>query len=205
MIGILNYGLGNISAFSNIFGGLHKSFVIASVKDDLKGVRKLILPGVGSFDHAMSLFNNSGMRDAVEKMVLNQDVPILGVCVGMQMLADSSEEGISSGLGWIKGKVKKIKNKSNDESTIYLPHMGWNDVLPTNSSLLFSGLESEAKFYFLHSYFFECFEAKNTLATSHYGTSFSSAVGCQNIYGVQFHPEKSHHYGTLLLKNFSEI
>ena len=131
-------------------------------------------------------------------------VPVLGVCVGMQILAGSSDEGKLAGLGWIGGRVKRF-DESRLPRPARLPHMGWNDVVPKNGAQLFSGLEQDSRFYFLHSYYFDCASNDNVLATSEYGTAFNCAVSSNNIYGVQFHPEKSHSYGTRLLKNFAEL
>jgi imidazole glycerol-phosphate synthase subunit HisH len=204
MITIINYGLGNIRAFANVYKRLNIPVGIASRAQDLEGASKLIVPGVGAFDHAMELLNGSGMREALDDMALRQAVPILGVCVGMQILAGSSEEGRLSGLGWIEGRVRRF-----DEDTLHqpprLPHMGWNDVVPKSGARLFSGLERDSRFYFLHSYYFDCASNDNVLATSEYGIAFGCAVRSNNIYGVQFHPEKSHDYGVRLLKNFAEL
>jgi glutamine amidotransferase len=165
---------------------------------------KLILPGVGSYDHAMELLDRSGLRDKLDEMVLDRRVPVLGVCVGMQILADSSEEGVRPGLGWLPGRVRRFDpNKASPP--MRLPHMGWNDVTPRTGALLFSDLEQDARFYFLHSYYFECESTDDVLAKAEYGFAFAAAVRNQNIYGVQFHPEKSHHYGSRLLRNFAEL
>jgi glutamine amidotransferase len=204
MIGILNYGLGNIKAFENIYRKNHVPVKIVSQEADLSGVERLILPGVGAFDHAMLRFNESGLRSAVEEMVLIQKVPVIGICVGMQMLANGSEEGQLPGLGWVPGFVKRF-----DESEIpydtHLPHMGWNDVVSVNEEGIFAEMQEPLKFYFLHSYYFESSYENHALATAEYGISFTCAVRNENIYGVQFHPEKSHHCGIQLLLNFSEL
>jgi glutamine amidotransferase len=204
MITIINYGLGNVRAFANLYRRLNIPVAIAARAQDLNGASKLIVPGVGAFDHAMELLNASGMREALDDMVLRKFVPVLGVCVGMQILAPSSEEGRLSGLGWIEGRVRRF-----DETTLpqppRLPHMGWNDVVPKDGSGLFSGLERGSRFYFLHSYYFDCASNDNVLATSEYGIAFGCAVRSNDIYGVQFHPEKSHDYGIRLLKNFAEL
>jgi imidazole glycerol-phosphate synthase subunit HisH len=170
----------------------------------LSRATKVILPGVGHFDHAMQRLNDSGMRDQLDDLVLAKRVPVLGICVGMQMLAESSDEGELPGLGWIKGQVRALA-KHPEAGRLNLPHMGWNDVRPTTPSALFTQLESDAKFYFLHSFYLECDRAEDVAATSDYGLAFSCAVRAGNIHGVQFHPEKSHQFGTRLLKNFAEI
>lgn len=204
MITIIDYGLGNVLAFSNVYKRLNIPASVARSASDLKGAEKLILPGVGAFDHAMALLQQSGMRETLDEMVLARAVPVLGVCVGMQILAATSEEGQLRGLGWIDGDVRKFDVASFRQRT-RLPHMGWNDVKPVGHSTLFAGLESDARFYFLHSYYFHCARSENVLAQAEYGTTFSCAVHSNNIFGVQFHPEKSHHYGARLLTNFAEL
>lgn len=204
MIAIIDYGLGNVCAFANVYSRLGIPFTVASRSSDLDKATKLILPGVGSFDHAMHEFEHSGMRDKVESLVLSGGIPILGVCVGMQMLAKVSEEGALPGLGWIEGEVIRFDSDKIGEVN-NLPHMGWNDVRPIAPEKLFKGLEQGARFYFLHSYFFKCCDESNILAYTDYGEEFACAVNLGNLYGVQFHPEKSHHFGAQLLKNFSDI
>ena len=204
MITIINYGLGNVQAFANLYRRLNIPALIATRAQHLEGASKLILPGVGAFDHAMELLDGSGMRETVDDLVLKQQVPVLGVCVGMQILAGSSEEGKLSGLGWIDGRVRRF-DETKLQRPPRLPHMGWNDVVPKGGAKLFSGLEQDSRFYFLHSYYFDCASKDNVLATAEYGIAFGCAVRSNNIYGVQFHPEKSHDYGVRLLKNFAEI
>jgi glutamine amidotransferase len=204
VITIIDYGLGNIQAFINMFKRLDFDVCRATNAAELEGATKLILPGVGAFDHAMELLNASGMRPVLDDLVMQQHAPVLGICVGMQILANCSDEGSLPGLGWIPGRVRAFK--ANERSAnLPLPHMGWNDVQPQAESLLFAGLEKDSKFYFLHSYFFECKAAQHLAANTSYGLEFSSAVSCGNVHGVQFHPEKSHHYGARLLKNFAEL
>jgi glutamine amidotransferase len=204
MITIINYGLGNVQAFANLYKRLNIPVAVATTAPDFKNATKLILPGVGAFDHAMELLDASGMRGTVDDLVLNQGMPVLGVCVGMQILAGSSEEGKLTGLGWIDGRVRRFDEKTLRQPA-RLPHMGWNDVVPKSGARLFSGLEQDSRFYFLHSYYFDCASNDNVLATSEYGIAFGCAVRSKNIYGVQFHPEKSHDYGVRLLKNFAEL
>ena len=204
MIAIIDYGLGNINAFVNIYKQLNVSFKLAKKVEDLDDATKLILPGVGAFDHAMEQLAASGMQDRLNELVLQKKLPVIGICVGMQMMANSSDEGNLPGLGWIDATVKKF-DASKITYTTRLPHMGWNDVAPVAENPLFKGLEKDAKFYFLHSYYFACNNATDTLAITDYGGEFACAANHSNIYGVQFHPEKSHHYGIQLLKNFSEL
>ncbi len=203
MIKIIDYGLGNILAFQNMYKRLNVQVGLARSADDLQGASKLILPGVGAFDHAMEQLDRSGMRGPLDELVLRQQVPVLGICVGMQMLAERSDEGQLPGLGWIRGQVKGFKGLQRSE--LLLPHMGWNDVHPAPGSRLFEQLRTDARFYFLHSFYFECTRPEDVAAVSNYGTEFSCAVSAGNIHGVQFHPEKSHHFGAQLLKNFAEL
>jgi glutamine amidotransferase len=205
MIGILDYGLGNIRAFSNIYKSLDIPYTLVKEKKQLENIDKLILPGVGAFDDAMIKFQQSGLCDKVEKMVLENNIPILGICVGLQILGISSDEGEKGGLGWINAQVK-IFDSNRIEFDTKLPHMGWNSIKVINENEpLFKNLKSEDRFYFLHSYYFECKKDKDIIAVSHYGSDFTCAVKSKNIYGVQFHPEKSLKNGERLLYNFAKI
>jgi len=204
MITIVDYGLGNIKAFANIYKQLNINFAIASNAIDLQHATKLILPGVGAFDHAMEQLEQSGMRQPLEELVFGKKLPVIGICVGMQILARSSDEGKLKGLGWIDANVKKF-DVSKIEYTTHLPHMGWNDVKPVKDNNTLKGLEKDAKFYFLHSYYFDCNDQADVIATADYGIEFACAINKDNIYGVQFHPEKSHHYGIRLLQNFANL
>jgi len=203
MIKIVDYGLGNILAFQNMYKRLNVDVGVARTADELAGASRIILPGVGAFDHAMELLDASGMRATLDELVLQRRVPVLGICVGMQILARTSDEGRLAGLGWIDARVRGFSALGNDE--LLLPHMGWNDVQPVTPTPLFEGLRPEGRFYFLHSYFFECAREQDVAARTTYGVDFACAVHADNIYGVQFHPEKSHHFGTQLLKNFAEL
>lgn len=204
MITIIDYGLGNIRAFKNVYERLNISVKIARHPADFLGATKIILPGVGAFDYAISQFNKSGMKEKVEDLVFKHQTPILGICLGMQMMAKNSEEGSLPGLGWIDGNVKKFNADSTRFKT-RLPHMGWNSIKKRKENTLLNQLNYDSKFYFLHSYYFECEDEDDILCETDYGIRFSSAVNKENIYGVQFHPEKSHSNGIQLLLNFSRI
>lgn len=204
MITIIDYGLGNIKAFVNVYDRLNIKIKIANCAADIKEASKLILPGVGSFDYAMNQLNSSGMRDEIEKRVQIDKIPIIGICVGMQMMAKSSEEGTLQGLGWFDAEVKLFDTSKIPYKT-RLPHMGWNSVNIVKKGGLLSNLEDESRFYFLHSYYFNCNSLENIIAHTDYGGKFASAVQNNNIYGIQFHPEKSHKNGIQLLNNFSKL
>jgi glutamine amidotransferase len=204
MIGIINYGSGNIQAVANIYKRVGVSFKIVNTKNDFDEVEKLILPGVGAFDATMNVLNTSGLRDVLDFHVLEKQKPVLGICVGMQIMSNGSEEGNEAGLGWIKGKVKKFDISRLDQKP-YLPHMGWNTIYPISNSAIFQNIDSDLGFYFVHSFYFETEEKESILAQTYYGDIFTSAVKDQNIFGVQFHPEKSHNNGITLLTNFADI
>jgi glutamine amidotransferase len=204
MITIIDYGLGNIRAFVNLYERQNVKIKVARTADELKSATKIILPGVGAFDHAITLLNRSGLREELEKQVFLNKVPVIGICVGMQILARSSDEGKLPGLGWIEGEVKLI-DASKIPFKTRLPHMGWNSIAPENNCSLLDGFDNTSRFYFLHSYYFVCDNEKNSVAKTSYGFTFSSAVNKENIYGIQFHPEKSHNNGIRLLLNFSKI
>jgi glutamine amidotransferase len=204
MIGVIDYGLGNVLAFVNMYKRQGIDVRVVQTESDLEGISKLILPGVGAFDHAMSRLQATGLRSPLGKLILKEKMPVLGICVGMQMLADGSDEGILPGLGWVPGRVRAFKSNPR-ASEMTLPHMGWNDVHPVQGHPLFRDLGIGPRFYFLHSYFFECSEAGMAVATASYGLDFTCVVQSENVYGVQFHPEKSHHFGAALLKNFAEL
>jgi glutamine amidotransferase len=204
MITLIDYGVGNIFAFQNVYKRLDIPTKIAKSTEDLMDAQKLILPGVGSFDYAMIRLNNSGMREKLDELVLKKKIPVIGICVGMQMMGNRSDEGSEEGLKWIDGDILKFDEKLIQLRT-KLPHMGWNDVTPVRNHPLFGGLEKEAIFYFLHSFYFKCNNPTDSIAISDYGVSFSSAVYKDNIYGIQFHPEKSHQYGEKLLHNFAML
>ncbi len=204
MIGIVDYGIGNVLAFANVYRRLNIPVIAARTPDELRRASRIILPGVGAFDKAMESLDNSGLREPLEERVKGGGVPLLGVCIGMHMLAGASDEGNGSGLGWVPGHVRRF-NRDHPVRTRFLPHMGWNDVSPVDDHGLFAGLGAGARFYFLHSYYFECDDTDSVLASTEYGSSFCSAVGYGKIFGVQFHPEKSHRFGVRLLQNFAHL
>lgn len=202
MIAIVDYGLGNIKAFSNVYNRLNIEYVLASTPETLREASHIILPGVGAFDHAMQMLNQSGLRDTLEELVLEKEIPVLGICVGMQMMASRSDEGQMEGLGWIPAEVRKFPNSHDDYP---LPHMGWNSISLTGEYSLTNNLTDDRLFHFLHSYYMDCKDKSHILAFTNYGSDFSCIVQNNNIYGIQCHPEKSHKNGIAILKNFSEV
>jgi glutamine amidotransferase len=205
MIGIIDYGVGNIQAFMTLFKRMGLDARRVNTAGMLRDATRLVLPGVGHFDHAMQRLNDSGMRPKLEELVLGAKLPVVGICVGMQMLAQGSDEGKLSGLNWIPGRVRAFASQPQS-AALPMPHMGWNELQPNAHSKLFSkGFESGAQFYFLHSYFFDAEDKQDVAATASYGLDFDAVVSRGNIHGVQCHPEKSHHWGEQLLKNFVEL
>jgi glutamine amidotransferase len=199
---LIDYGLGNIQAFSNIYRRLNIAVDVARNADELATAERIVLPGVGAFDWAMDRLEASGMRACLDDLVLAKGRPVIGVCVGMQMMASRSDEGSRAGLGWFDAEVTQFPAEVSG-SPVQLPHMGWNDV-DAEETGLFAGIEAP-RYYFLHSFYFSPREQRDVLAYSEYHGRFASAVCKGNIFGVQFHPEKSHHWGVQLLKNFAEI
>ncbi|MDB4659648.1 imidazole glycerol phosphate synthase subunit HisH [Synechococcus sp. AH-551-C10] len=204
MIGIVDYGLGNVHAFANIYKRLNIPATLVSNAESLAQIDHIILPGVGSFDWAMQRLERNGLRQMLDQQVLEKKVPVLGVCIGMQIMARTSEEGSEPGLGWIDAEVRRF-SFTPDNQQLILPHMGWNDVESVQSSGLLYGLTTNSQFYFLHSYYFSPDKEADVIATAYYGDTFACSVQAGNCYGVQFHPEKSHGWGIQLLKNFAEV
>lgn len=208
MIAIVDYGLGNLKSIKNMLGRIGVKAIITNDFDVISKAEKLILPGVGSFDAGMNLLRSKGLQTVLDKEVLQSQKPVLGICLGMQLMTRSSEEGNESGLGWLNAETKKFRFDSDSE--LKIPHMGWNFVAPVRCGLekqsIFAGMEGqENRFYFVHSYFVQCNEKNDILAESFYGEKFTCAFRKGNFFGVQFHPEKSHKFGMKLLKNFAEL
>ena len=199
-VGIINYGLGNISAFKFAFKKLNCEVNIINNPNDLFLCTHLILPGVGAFDYAIELLKKSGMLEAIKQNVLIDKKPIMGVCVGMQIFFEKSEEGKTAGLGWIEGRVEKLD--SNSQTCIKLPHMGWNSLKNINDQDNFCLNLKNDEFYFLHSYHCVPKDKNLILSTTEYGKEFCSCIQQKNIFGCQFHPEKSHDAGLEIFSNF---
>jgi imidazole glycerol-phosphate synthase subunit HisH len=202
MITIVDYGLGNFGSIQNMLKYIGEPSIVTSDVNYLLKAEKLILPGVGHFDRGMLKINTSGLRDVLNKKVLGDKVPVLGICLGMQLLTDGSEEGSSKGLGWIPGYALRF---NFIDKNLKIPHMGWNNTSKNSESLLTVGFNNTFRFYFVHSYYVQVLDHKNSILKTTYGLEFDSAIQFNNIYGVQFHPEKSHKFGMSLLRNFSKL
>jgi len=203
MITIIDYKTGNLGSIQNILKKIGEDSVITSDKDEIDQASKLILPGVGTFDTGMKNLRALDLIDVLNKKVLVEKTPVLGICLGMQLLSSGSEEGSLSGLGWIDALTFRFQFKDTMEYKI--PHMGWNFIKPMKNSRLFDNMYPDARFYFVHSYFIRANDKDDILASTDYEIEFTSAVEKGNILGVQFHPEKSHKFGMKLLKNFVDF
>ncbi len=200
MIVVVDYGLGNIGAIVNILDYLGYSAVVSHDTNEIRNASHIILPGVGSFDRGMQGLKKLNLVRPLTEAVLDRKIPLLGVCLGMQLLGESSEEGEEAGLGWISARSKRIPQLA--QSKLKIPHIGWTDVKRKNDSLLLQSGVDERRFYFVHSYYMDCSNSQDIAATCHYGSEFCCAVSRENIHGVQFHPEKSHRYGMELFRRF---
>jgi glutamine amidotransferase len=203
MIAIVNYGVGNLASVKNMLKKAGYESVLVSDAEAIERATKIILPGIGAFDHCMTEFNNSGLREAVTQKTLKDKTPLLGICVGLQMLMENSEEGVEPGLGWIAGKTVKFKKEKLGD--LKIPHMGWTSVQVAKKTALTEGLGDQPRFYFVHSYYVQPDDKTDEMLTAHYGYEFTAAVNRDNIYGAQFHPEKSHKYGMKILENFARL
>ncbi|WP_293926428.1 imidazole glycerol phosphate synthase subunit HisH [Sphingobacterium sp. UBA6320] len=200
MITIIDYGVGNVNAFINIYRELGIECQASCLENEILNSNKLILPGVGHFDYAMEKLQKSNLIPVLNEMVFKQKVMVLGICVGMQMMANFSSEGILMGLGWIPSKVVKLDTTLRHKTLT--PHMGWNNVEVNNLHPILNGIDD---FYFLHSYVMECDNPENILTTTNYGVNFASIVNNENVFGIQCHPEKSHQSGIRFLRNFANL
>ena len=204
MITIVDCGVGNLGSLLNMMKKIGVETIVSSRLPDIEKAEKLILPGVGSFDSGIKNLDNSGMIPILNRRVIEEKIPLLGVCLGMQLLTKKSEEGKLSGLGWIDAETVKFEFNENRKD-FKIPHMGWGLVNLKKDSALFRQMYQPAKFYFAHSYHVICYDKENILASTDYGYEFTSVVQKKNIFGVQFHPEKSHKYGLRLLDNFVKL
>jgi glutamine amidotransferase len=204
MIVIVDYGVGNVGSIFNMLRKVGAQAVLASDPAVIRDATKLVLPGIGKFDAVMSAFNGSGLRSAIEEAVLGRSIPVLGICVGMQMMGKGSEEGQEPGLGWVAAHTKRF-DFSLAGPSLRLPHTGWNFVKPAKAHGLIGKLPPDPRFYFVHSYHVVCEQPADILLQAHYGLDFTASFASRNILGVQFHPEKSHKYGMQLFRGFAGV
>ncbi len=202
MIVIVDYGMGNIGAVLNILNHLGIEAVVSSSHSEIETADKLILPGVGSFDHGIESLRSLGLTDTLTRKVLIGRTPILGICLGMQLMTERSEEGGLPGLGWVPGETVRIRF-ADGQQRLNVPHMGWNSIERCRPGLLLGEHEEDERFYFVHSYHVKCAHEADLLAVTHFGIGLTAAIANDNIFATQFHPEKSHRFGMKVLRNFA--
>lgn len=203
MIKIVNYGLGNLSSIANMIKRIGGEAQIVDDPAAIADAKKIILPGVGAFDHGMKGLKEGGWVEPLNRLVLEQRIPAMGICLGMQLMCKSSEEGELPGLGWIDAAVQRFTIPTG--SNLKVPHMGWNTIEQKKESPLLHAEGTEQRFYFVHSYHVVCNNPDDVLLSTQYGSPVTAAFAHENIYGVQFHPEKSHRFGMSLMQNFINI
>ena len=202
MITILDYGMGNLGSIVNMFKRIGEAVMVSGDAEQIAGAEKLLLPGVGAFDAAMQRINAmDGIREVLDRKVLIEQTPLLGICLGMQLLTHSSEEGKLPGLGYIPGQTVRFPASAS----LKVPHMGWNLIQQVHPSPLIENLPEDPRFYFVHSYYVQVEEKAHCIATAHYGRDFDAVIQRDNVFGAQFHPEKSHKFGMKLLENFARL
>lgn len=203
-ISVIDYGAGNIASVVNMIRHVGGEADVISSPHDLAHVEKLLLPGVGAFDHAMECLKRGGWLNELNKCVLEREIPVMGICLGMQLMCKSSEEGVAQGLGWVDAQVLKFDFQA-DSVRLKVPHMGWNAASVVKSDPLFVDLAIERRFYFVHSYYVDCRNERDVLLSCNYGRRFVAGFRSKNIWGFQFHPEKSHKFGMEIFKRFLEV
>ena len=199
-VAVIDYGMGNIGSICKMLRLVGAEPMVSSDPDQLKQANKLVLPGVGHFDRAMANLESTGLAESLRELVQDRGMPILGICLGMQLFCQSSEEGSKPGLGYLNAHVRRFTFPP--ESQIKVPHMGWRGIGIARPSEMLKGFEEPPRFYFAHSYFIECFLAEDIVAQAEYGRQFVAAFVRGAVWGVQFHPEKSHRFGVRIFENF---
>jgi len=200
MIVIVNYGIGNLSSVLNMLKKSGAQAVVSNKAEDVRAASKLVLPGVGHFDHGMRMLNASGLREALDEAALARRVPVLGICLGAQILGKGSEEGDEPGLGWIDMECRRLPSSER----VRVPHMSWNTIRLMRHSYIFDAMDEAARFYFVHSYAMHCTRSEDVLATTTHGVEFVCAVQRANVLGTQFHPEKSLRHGLAVMRSFAQ-
>lgn len=201
MITIVDYGMGNLGSIRNMFRRIGVQAEVVGDAAVLERASKILLPGVGAFDSAMQRINDRGLRPVLDHKALEERVPVMGICLGMQLLTRGSEEGRLPGLGWLAAETCRFP----DNPGLKVPHMGWNEVRVANANPLVNGLDADSRYYFVHSYYVRVDDARDAVLTAHYGITFDAAIAHGNLFGAQFHPEKSHKYGMAFLGNFATL
>jgi len=206
MIAIVDYGMGNNGSIKNMFKKIGVNSIITDNAEDLVKAEKIILPGVGKFDNGINNLKKMGLTEILNKKVIDEKTPILGICLGMQLMSEISEEGGNlHGLGWVDAEVRRFDFNRGQNKDLKIPHMGWNTVKHIRKHSLFSQMFEKSRFYFVHSYYMVCRDPYDIVTTTYHGMSFVSTIAKDNIFGVQFHPEKSHKFGMKLLSNFAVL
>jgi glutamine amidotransferase len=204
MITIVDYGLGNLGSMANMMKKIGAPARVSSNPADILSAEKLVLPGIGAFDQGIQSLRERGLIDILSKRVLNDEIPVIGVCLGMQLLGRASEEGTEKGLGWVPATTRGFRNTPHCEN-LRVPHMGWNEAHARGTDPIMEDLHNKPRFYFVHSYHVVCENTDDIVATTPYGIEFTSILRHRNIWGAQFHPEKSHRFGMQLLTNFARL
>ncbi len=199
---IVDYGLGNLGSIKNIIKYLGYQSEITSEIIKIESATKLILPGVGAFDYGMKNIIERGLKQILDQKALEEKIPIFGICLGMQLMTNKSEEGNEKGLGWIDAETLKFRFP---EQNLRIPHMGWNIFNIVNNNILLKDMYEDPRFYFIHSFYVKCYNSEDIVSKTQYGIEFDSMISKENIFGCQFHPEKSHKFGMKILKNFAEL
>lgn len=205
MIAIVDYGMGNVGAIHNMFRRIGVESIVTDSIDNIRAADQLVLPGVGAFDAGMQRLNSSSLREVLDEKVVEGQTPVLGICLGMQLLGSGSEEGDLPGLGWLDATSVRFSAADTEQLNRKIPHMGWNSVSAAGNSPLFAGFEADPRFYFVHSFHVVCEQPQDVAGTVTYGATVTASVQRDHIFGVQFHPEKSHKYGMNLLRSFAGI
>ncbi len=204
MIVIIDYGVGNLRSILSKFERLKIEAIISSDADEIRRADKLVFPGIGHFEAGMANLNNSGLVSVLEDMVIHRKTPLLGICLGMQLLTRGSEESPRPGLGWVAGEVKRFDFPPSSDKRLRVPHMGWNQAKFTHPSPLITNITPDARFYFAHSYYVLADIPENVIGTTWYGHDFVAIIQQDNIWATQFHPEKSHQAGLQIIRNFAQ-
>lgn len=205
MIVIVDYGMGNLGSIQNMLKKIGATSVISDKVADMQAATKIVLPGIGAFDQGMESLHAKELVGPLTERVKQAKVPLLGVCLGMQLIGTASEEGKAAGLGWVDAHTVRFVSGAGESKPLRIPHMGWNVVRPVNDDILFTGLGLHSRFYFVHSYHVVCDNPEIAIGMTPYGGEFVSMLRQENIWGAQFHPEKSHRFGMQLLQNFVEL